>query len=287
MKTLAKIITFILILLQTSDARRYRNQKPNIVVILADDLVCIIFIFLLSKPYIIKLYIANNILFLIYSFKGWNDISLHGSDQIPTPNIDALGIYGVILKRHYVAPMCTPSRSALMTGKYPIHTGLQHFVIPSDCPYGLPLEEKTLPQYLKEGGYSTNLIGKWHLGMYKKNYNPIKRGFDEFFGYLGPYIDYWDHSLIMLNKNYTRGYDIRKNEIPFYDSKGIYATELFTKVAVEKIINHNKKQPLFMLLSHLAPHTANEDVPMQAPEETIKKFSYIKNPKRRIYAGIN
>lgn len=96
------------------------------------------------------------------------------------------------------------------------HPRMQHFVIAPDEPWGLPLEEKTLAQYLKEAGYNTNLIGKWHLGFHQKAFNPIQRGFDSFFGYLGAYVDYFDHSLVMgvwKNINYTL-FIINKNVFP-------------------------------------------------------------------------
>ena len=103
------------------------------------------------------------------------------------------------MNRHYVAPMCTPTRSSFMTGKHPISIGMQHYVIVSDQPYGLGLDEILMPEYFKEAGYSTHMIGKWHLGMHKKAYTPTYRGFDTFFGYLGPYIDFYNHSLLMLS----------------------------------------------------------------------------------------
>lgn len=129
--------------------------------------------------------------------QGFHDVSIHGSNQIPTPNIDAIGALGIQLNRMYVAPMCSPSRSAFMTGKYESNLGLQHFVIRSDQPYGLGLEEKTIADYMREGGYRTHLVGKWHLGFFRESYTPLHRGFDSFFGYLGPYIDYNNHSLTL------------------------------------------------------------------------------------------
>lgn len=184
--------------------------------------------------------------------------------------------------------MCTPSRSSFFTGKYPNTLGMQHFVIPNDGAFGLNLNQKIMPQYLKEAGYKTHLIGKWHQGFYKRQYVPTERGFDSFFGYYGGYIDYWDYTLKMLNRNYSRGYDMRRNLTVNYDiPEKTYATELFTTEAVRTIQNHDYKDPLFLLLSHLAPHAGNEDDPMQAPQSEIDKFNHIKDPQRKTLAGMD
>lgn len=200
-------------------------------------------------------------------------------------------------------PLCTPSRSALMTGKYPHHLGMQHFVIPSDEPWGLPPSEKIMPQYFKDAGYVTRMIGKWHLGKLQKKflfpynfprsfigfhqeqYIPNNRGYDSFFGYLGPYIDYWDYTLKMFDKNFSRGYDLRENFNTIRNITPKYATELFTEEAVKVIKTHDNKKPLFLVVNHLAPHAGNEDFPMQAKQEDIDRFSYIADIKRRTLAG--
>ncbi|KAM7315563.1 hypothetical protein ISCGN_005346 [Ixodes scapularis] len=126
--------------------------------------------------------------------KGWGDVSFHGSTQIPTPNIDVLAGDGVILNNYYVLPTCTPSRAALMTGLYPIHTGMQSDIIEPAAPWGLPLENKILPQHFRDLGYDVNMIGKWHLGFFKTPYVPIKRGFDTFFGFYTGSNDYYNHT---------------------------------------------------------------------------------------------
>lgn len=160
---------------------------------------------------------------------------------------------------------------------------MQNFVITSCEPFGLPLSEKIMPQYFKEAGYKTHLIGKWHLGFYQRRYAPTERGFDSFFGCLGSHIDYWNYTRFMTEKNYSRGYDLRKNLEISRKYKNVYATEMFTKEAVAVIRKHDKHNPMLMLLSHLAPHAGYQ---MEAPRDEIKKFSYIKNPKRRKLAAM-
>jgi arylsulfatase A-like enzyme len=198
--------------------------------------------------------IKRNVVVVMADDLGYNDVSFRGSDEIRTPNLDALAYNGVILNRFYTPPLCTPSRSSFMTGKYPYRLGMQHFVIVSDEPWAVGKEEKFMPEYFKEAGYSTAMVGKWHLGFYQQQFIPTKRGYDKFFGYLGPYIGYYDYSLEMFNRNYSRGYDMRRNERIDKNFDPIYATDLFTRETVKVIEEHDKKKPLFLVVNHLAPH---------------------------------
>lgn len=213
-------------------------------------------------------------------------MSFRGSNQFFTPNIDALAYNGVILKNYYVPALCTPSRSALMTGKYPSSNGMQHMVVDSDEPWGLPLEEKIMPQYFKESGYSTALFGKWHLGFHRRAFLPRNRGFDHVFGMRGPYVDYWQHDLHMGYRNYSSGFDMWENERPSFDTLGNYSTKLVTAKAIEYIEEYESKDPLFLYLAHGAPHSGNANDPLQAPREVIDKLNFIEDPKRRVYAAM-
>lgn len=217
---------------------------------------------------------------------GYNDVSFHGSDQYFTSNIDSLAFNGIILKNYYVPALCSPSRSSLMTGKYPTTIGMQHLVIEADEPWGLPLEEKIMPEYFKGAGYSTSIIGKWHLGFHKRSFLPNNRGFDRFFGYRGPYVDYWTHERYISSKNYSSGFDTWDEQRASYETIGNYSTILITDKAIEHVENYNSENPMFMYLSYGAPHAGNDDHPLQAPQEVIDRFSYIEDPKRRLYAAM-
>ncbi|XP_023720420.1 arylsulfatase B-like isoform X1 [Cryptotermes secundus] len=225
-----------------------------------------------------------HIIFILADDLGWNDVGFHGSDQVPTPNIDALAYSGVILNNYYVLPVCTPSRSALMTGRHPVHTGMQHEVIFANEPWGLPLEEKLLPQYLQELGYVNRMVGKWHLGHFRANYTPLYRGFDSHYGYWGGHQDYYDHTAQDSLRYW--GYDMRRDMNVHWASYGRYTTDLFSEEAVRTILQHDEARPLFLYLAHLATHSANPYRPLQAPADVVNKFSYIADEQRRIFAGM-
>ncbi|XP_060859382.1 arylsulfatase B-like isoform X1 [Metopolophium dirhodum] len=256
-------ITGILILivnLQLTDnvLLRELKKRPHIVVIIADDL-------------------------------GWNDVGFHGSIQIPTPNIDALAYNGAILNRHYVQPTCTPSRAALLTGKYPIRYGLQGPPIASGKASALPTNETILPQYLKELGYSTHLVGKWHLGCHQKRFTPTKRGFDSHFGYWNGFISYRNSThatQTMSGIDARRGFERAGNEM----DRDRYATDVFTEEA-RKIIEASKREntKMFLMVSHLAVHSGNSGPNhLEVLNKTYndEAFGYIENENRRLYAGM-
>ncbi|XP_074032233.1 arylsulfatase B isoform X2 [Leptinotarsa decemlineata] len=224
-----------------------------------------------------------NIVFILADDLGWNDVGYHGSNQIPTPNIDALAYAGLILNNYYVSAICTPSRSALMTGKHPIHTGMQHTVLYGAEARGLPLSEKLLPQYLEELGYVNHIVGKWHLGCYTKDYTPLYRGFKSHLGYWTGHHDYYDHTAV---ENPGWGLDMRRNLDVAYDLHGQYSTDIFTAESVKLINEHNKSQPLFLYLAHAAVHSANPYTPLPASDEVVEQFSYISDYKRRRFAAM-
>jgi arylsulfatase A-like enzyme len=112
-----------------------------------------------------------NIVYIVADDLGWKDVGFHGSD-IKTPTIDELAQNGARLEQFYAQPLCTPSRAALMTGRYPLRYGLQTGVILASDTYGLPTDEWLLSQALKAAGYTTAIVGKWHLGHAKREFWP-------------------------------------------------------------------------------------------------------------------
>jgi arylsulfatase A-like enzyme len=246
MKPARFIFTFVIAIIALNliwkppTSAQQTTQQPNIVYILADDL-------------------------------GWKDVGFHGSD-IKTPNIDKLAKGGVVLEQFYAEPMCTPTRAALMTGRYPHRYGLQTGAIPSGAKYGLSTDEWLLPQALKEAGYMTVIVGKWHLGHADPKYWPRQRGFDYQYGPILGEIDYFTHSAHGTVDWY------RNNKL--VNEKG-YVTTLLGEDAVRLINEHDPKTPLFLDLSFTAPHA-----PYQAPKEYLDKYKNISDPSRRAYAAM-
>ncbi|MFO0990618.1 MAG: arylsulfatase [Hyphomicrobiales bacterium] len=211
-----------------------------------------------------------NILYIMADDLGWKDVGFHGSD-IKTPTLDALAAEGVALNEYYALPMCTPTRAALMTGRYPMRYGLQTAVIPQGHSYGLATDEWLLPQALKDAGYETAIIGKWHLGHADQKYWPRQRGFDYAYGPLIGEIDYFTHKVDGKTDWF------RNNEV--VEEEG-YSTTLLGNDAVKLIEEHDPAKPLFLYLAFNAVHT-----PYQAPQDYLDKYKNIDDPSRKAYAA--
>ncbi|EEC18655.1 arylsulfatase B, putative [Ixodes scapularis] len=175
-------------------------------------------------------------------------------------------------------PLCTPSRSALMTGLYPIHNGMQSTVILPAAPWGLPLENKILPQHFKDLGYDVNMIGKWHLGFFQTPYVPMKRGFDTFFGLYTGSNDYYNHTSGSVSK--------KQEQI----TGALCLTVGGITHGVEPLLTDSPlnfyPQPFFCYFSHQAVHRALDSETFQAPARNVLKFPYIEESNRTIYAGM-
>jgi len=227
-------------------------RKPNVVVIMCDDL-------------------------------GYADVGFNGCEDIPTPNIDRIAESGVRCTSGYTSyPVCGPSRAGFMTGRYGQRFGFernpQHRV--DDPNMGLPRTERTFAEVLKPVGYTSGIVGKWHLGAHE-TLHPLARGFDFFYGHLGGGHRYLPEDLTIEGhgKNEKESYltKILRNHKMVETEK--YLTDEFSDAAVE-FIETSKNQPFFLFLSYNAPH-----LPLQATEEYLTRFPNLTG-KRKIYAAM-
>jgi arylsulfatase A-like enzyme len=213
-----------------------------------------------------------NIVHIVADDLGWKDVGFNGATDLKTPNLDALASGGAKFSQFYVQSMCTPTRAALMTGRYPFRYGLQTIVIPGPAGYGLDTSEYLMPQTLKDAGYKTAIIGKWHLGHADTKYWPKQRGFDYQYGAMIGELDYYTHSDAGV-------LDWFRNNKPVKE-KG-YTTQLIGADAVKYINEQSAGKPFYLYLTFNAPHT-----PYQAPKEYVDRFKDIAEPTRRTYAGM-
>jgi arylsulfatase A-like enzyme len=189
-----------------------------------------------------------NIILIMSDDQGWGDAELAGNNIINTPNLNSIANNGVQFERFYVSPMCAPTRASIMTGRYDLRTDVTWVCRRTEY---LNLNETTLAEILKEGGYSTGIIGKWHIGEYGP-YHPNERGFDYFFGHLdGSRSHYYNTPLDYNGKQIV--------------SDG-YITDIFTDSALN-FIDRNQNNPFFCFVSYNVPHH-----PFQAPEELYQKY---------------
>jgi arylsulfatase A-like enzyme len=216
------------------------QRSPNIVVIVADDM-------------------------------GYADIGVHGSRDIRTPHIDALAREGVRFTDAYVSgPYCSPTRAGFLTGRYPQRFGHEFNLAPVHAQFGMPLEETTIADRLKAAGYRTALFGKWHLGIGEK-YHPLRRGFDEFFGFLGG-----AHTYINVG---TAANPLLEGTVPVESFDG-YLTDALAERA-SSYVKQQAEKPFFLYLAFNAAHT-----PMQASKKYLDRFPHIQDEQRRTYAAM-
>jgi len=260
-------------------APRAAAERPNVIVVIADDL-------------------------------GYGDLGSYGSGYIKTPNIDALAKDGVRFTAGYVThPVCAPSRAALMTGRYQTRFGYEFNPEARDEAGGMSLDETTMAQVMKSAGYRTGMIGKWHLGQ-AKGYYPSDRGFDEFFGiaaggstYIldpkpgdeffappgadaagigeGPPPSQAPTDLASRKQRAERArqrFPITRNGEAVRVEE--YLTDRFSREAVDFIDRH-KRQPFFLYLAYNAPHT-----PLQATKKYVDRYRHIEDPGKRVYAAM-
>lgn len=213
-----------------------------------------------------------NIVHIIADDLGWKDVGFNGATDIRTPHIDALAAGGATFTQFYTQSMCTPTRAALMTGRYPFRYGLQTIVIPGPANYGLDTTEYLMPQCLKDAGYTTAIIGKWHLGHADLKYWPRQRGFDYQYGAMIGELDYFTHSDAGVVDWF------RDNQRVVEEG---YTTQLIGADAVKYIRQQSADKPFYLYLTFNAPHT-----PYQAPQEYIDRFPDIADPTRRTYAAM-
>ncbi|HVJ87063.1 MAG TPA: sulfatase-like hydrolase/transferase [Caulifigura sp.] len=255
-RLLPVIATFVLLAAMAIDSRA-ADRPPNIVLIVSDD-------------------------------QGYNDLQLHNSEVL-TPTLNRLARDGVYLKKFYVAwPACTPSRAAMLTGRFPQRNGVYDMIRNEAPDYGhkytpaeyevtfervggMDTREIILPAVLKQAGYTSAIYGKWDLGTLKR-FLPLQKGFDDFYGFVNTGIDYFTHERYGVPSMYDG------NE-PTEKDKGTYCTDLFRDHAVS-FIKANRDKPFFLYLPFNAPHSASNldsvirSAP-QGPDEFKAKFPHL------------
>lgn len=208
-----------------------------------------------------------NIVFILADDMGYSDMGWQGS-PIETPNLDKLRAGGMFLERNYAQPQCTPSRVAFLTGNYPYRFGLHEHIVIYTSRNGIPGEVKTIAEKMKEGGYQTSVIGKWHVGNFLQSFMPHNQGFDHSFIGIAGTLRYWNYT------NRDAHELIRNREKVYADapenneaSGNTYATDLWAQEAIDVINQHGGDDPFFMFLSFNAPH-----VPLDVKEAVLAKY---------------
>lgn len=212
-----------------------------------------------------------NVVIFVADDLGWNDVGYHNS-EMRTPHLDALAKTGVELDRHYVMPMCTPTRVALMTGRYPSRFGT-HCTQASNQ-RALPPGTPTMASMFSEAGYDTALIGKWHLGS-KPEWGPNHYGFAHSYGSLAGVMAPYDHRYRLTQPEFTQTFH-RNHE--FIEEEG-HATDLTAREAIQWL-DRPRTGPFFLYVPFHAAH-----VPMVEPQEWLDKHAHLESADRRLFAA--
>ncbi len=244
-------LLFLVLFHQPSFSQNSHKNKPNVIVILTDD-------------------------------QGSIDLNCYGATDLYTPNMDRLAKEGVRFTQFYAgAPVCSPSRAALMTGKTNLRAGLEGNVpIPERASksgkHGLPTNQITMAEMLKENGYYTALIGKWHLGHRKENL-PNGQGFDYFFGHQRGCIDNYSHTFYWDGPN---KHDLYRNEDEVYYS-GQHFTDLMAE-EVKQVIDKKRNEPFFIYWAFNAPH-----YPYQGTTKWLDYYKDLPTPRKEYAAFVS
>ena len=178
-----------------------------------------------------------NIVILLADDLGWGDVGFHGSD-IQTPNMDRIASEGMMLEKFYSNPICTPTRSALMTVRDSIKLGLAHAVLMAWQDGGVSLDERFMPEDYKDAGYDTAMVGKWHLGHTIEQHLPNARGFNHFHGHLHTQVSYFDHE-------FAQGHDFQVNgdiAVDFFDALQVQAGH---RQSVGQFVDRRRQRDVF------------------------------------------
>lgn len=234
-----------------------------------------------ASPFLVLSLKSPHIVFIVSDDLGWNDVSFHGSPQIPTPNIDAIAKQGIVLMNYHVQPVCSPSRATFMSGRHVIHTGI-YMPFSQATSLRLNLTYTLLPKYLARCcNYSTHMVGKWHLGQNVMASIPTGRGFETYLGYYSGAEDYINH---ITKKAYDFNDDSVENGTrPAVEYNNTYSTPVFTQRAVEIIekFSPSSPKPLFLYLPYQNIHW-----PLECPQAYIDKFKDVPDQKRRTVCGM-
>ena len=221
-----------------------------------------------------------NIILFVGDDIGWDDVPWHNNNTTLAPNLAWLAATGIRLERHYTQPICSPTRAALLTGKYVTRLGWQHANPQNGEDRGLPRDVKLLPAHLKYRGYSTHMLGKWHLGFCSYDHTPVKRGFDTFYGHYGSGLEYcektkdgfFDFRYNSLNSSSGEVMDdllwdtaVGTDEC-YATGKGYYGEQLKGR-ARQIVQDHDPDKPLFMYYA-----TQNIHYPYKVPQRFLDLY---------------